>query len=47
MPRGGTSSLTFVGKGKFRYTVEVPDQSRNSLGLPPGQIVAEGTLIVE
>jgi hypothetical protein len=47
MPRGGTSSLTFVGKGKFRYKVEVPDQSRSSLGLPPGQIVAEGTLVVE
>ena len=47
MPRGGTASLTFVGKGKFRYKVEVPDQSRNSLGLPPGQVVAEGTLVVE
>ena len=47
MPRGGTSSLTFVGKGKFRYTVEIPDLSRSSLGLPPGQIVAEGTLVVE
>ena len=47
MPRGGTSSLTFVGKGKFRYKVEVPDLSRGSLGLPPGQIVAEGTLVVD
>ncbi|MGD8971266.1 MAG: hypothetical protein PVG01_07630 [Desulfobacterales bacterium] len=47
MPRGGTSSLTFVGKGKYRYKVEVPDLSRSSMGLPPGQIVAEGTLIVE
>jgi len=47
LPRGGTSSLTFVGKGKFRYKVEVPDLSRSSLGLPPGQIVAEGTLVVE
>lgn len=47
MPRGGTSSLTFVGKGKFRYKVEVPDLSRSSMGLPPGQIVAEGTLVVE
>ena len=47
MPRGGTSSLTFVGKGKFRYKVEVPDLSRGSLDLPPGQIVAEGTLVVD
>ena len=47
MPRGGTSSLTFVGKGKFRYTVEVPDPSRGSLGLPPGRVVAEGSLVVE
>ena len=47
MPRGGTSSLTFVGKGKFRYKVEVPDLSRGSLGLPPGQIVAEGTIVAE
>jgi hypothetical protein len=47
MPRGGTSSLTFVGKGKFRYKVEVPDLSRGSLGLPPGQVVAEGSLVVE
>jgi len=47
MPRGGTSSLTFVGKGNFRYKVEVPDLSRGSLGLPPGQIVAEGILVVE
>ena len=47
MPRGGTSSLTFVGKGKFHYKVEVPDLSRGNLGLPPGQIVAEGTLVVE
>ena len=47
MPRGGTSSLTFVGKGKFRYTVEIPDLSRGSLGLPPGEIVAAGTLVVE
>jgi hypothetical protein len=46
MPRGRTSSLTFVGKGKFRYKVEVPDLSRGSLGLPPGQVVAEGTLVV-
>jgi hypothetical protein len=47
MPRGGTASLTFVGKGKFRYKVEVPDLTRSSLGLPPGQVVAEGTLVVE
>ncbi|MEN8781099.1 MAG: hypothetical protein ABF292_08295 [Desulfobacterales bacterium] len=47
IPRGGTSSLTFVGKGKFRYNIEIPDVSRSSMGLPPGQIVAEGTLIVE
>lgn len=47
LPRGGTSSLTFVVKGKFRYAVEVPDASRSSLGLPPGQLVSEGTLIVE
>jgi hypothetical protein len=47
LPRGGTSSLTFVGKGKFRYKVEVPDLTRSSLGLPPGQVVAEGTLVVE
>jgi hypothetical protein len=47
LPRGGTSSLTFVGKGKFRYKIEVPDLSRGSLGLPPGQIVAEGTVVVE
>jgi hypothetical protein len=47
MPRGGTSSLTFVGKGKFRYKVEVPDPSRGSLGLPPGRVVAEGSLVVE
>lgn len=47
LPRGGTASLTFVGKGKFRYKVEVPDLTHSSLGLPPGQIVAEGTLVVE
>ena len=47
MPRGGTSSLTFAGKGKFRYQVEVPDLSRGTLGQPPGQIVAEGFLVVE
>ena len=33
-------------KGKFRYTVEVSDLSGGSLGLPSGQVVAEGTLAV-
>jgi len=36
-----------VDKGKFRYKVEVPDLSRGTLSLPPGQIVAEGILVVE
>ncbi|MFZ0614371.1 MAG: hypothetical protein WAM73_19160 [Desulfobacterales bacterium] len=47
LPRGGTASLTFVKKGKFRYQVEIPDASGLSLGLPVGQSVAVGTLVVE
>ncbi len=47
LPRGGTASLTFVKKGQFRYQVEIPEASGLSLGLPVGQRVAEGTLVVK
>ncbi|MFZ0132512.1 MAG: hypothetical protein WAK95_08205 [Desulfobacterales bacterium] len=47
LPRGGTASLTFVKKGKFRYKIEIPDASGLSLSLPVGRIVAEGLLVVE
>jgi hypothetical protein len=47
LPRGGTSSLTFVDKGRCRYRVEIPDAGRTVMGLPPGQAVAEGHLLIE
>lgn len=47
MPRGGTSSLTFIGKGRFRYDVEIPDVSHGSPSLPAGQPVAAGALVVK
>ncbi len=47
LPRGGTASLTFVKKGQFGYQVEIPDAAGLSLGLPVGQEVAAGRLVVE